>query len=82
MGERIGFVCGKGHGHTQFIGEIDYGACGGKEVAEITVSVTDREDLYPEYRNLKSSADVAKEIQEIIREWDAWREEKMWEDEG
>ena len=82
MSERIGFICGKGHGHTQFKGEIDYGACGSKEVAEITVTVTDREDLYPEYRNLKSSADVAKEIQEIIREWDAWREEKRWEDEG
>lgn len=77
---KIGFVCGKGHGHTQFVGEIDYGACGSKTVAEIFVTVEEREDLYPEYRGLMTAEDVAGELREIVNEHDNWREKRMWDD--
>lgn len=75
----IGFVCGRGNGHTQFAGEIDYGCCGGKRVAEIYVTVEELDGLYPEYRGLKSSEDVAEELADIIEKWDLQREKEMWD---
>ena len=75
----IGFVCGKGNGHTQFRGGLDYGCCGGKRVADVYVTVEELEDLYPEYRGLKSSADVAEELADIVEEWDRQRESEMWD---
>lgn len=76
----MGFVCGKGHGHTQWAGEIDYGACGGKSVADIFISLEEKDDLYPEYRGLKTAEDVAHELREIINAWDNHREGEMWDE--
>lgn len=77
---KVGFVCGKGHGHTQWAGGIDYGVCWGKSVADIFISLEEKDDLYPEYRGLKTAEDVAHELRGIISEWDKRREEEMWDE--
>lgn len=75
---KVGFVCGKGHGHIQLSGELEYGVCSSKSVADIFVTVVESEDLYPEYRGLMRGADVAEYLKRLVHEHDTWREERVW----
>ena len=76
----IGFVCGKGHGHLQLAGEIDYGACRSKAVADVFVVVEEEGGLYPEYRDLMDATEVADELRKIVSTYDKWREEGEWDE--
>lgn len=78
----IGYICGRGNGHVELAGELDFGVCTGKAVADIYVTVENRPGLHAEDRDLLTTEEVAEYIKEVARECDMLQEQYVFYEEG